>query len=415
VVRKPRYRREVRCPGWRQRAGLTGSLKWLFLLFLCVVVPRQADAQTLQLKASELQIADPGACPRIELPAVTSGPVFDADSLLAAGSQAAILGEHAQAASLLREAAARDPGNAVVAYRLARTLDDQGEGQAARQEYCRYLALAPAASDAEEIRTRVRDLALDGSTASDELWRIAGADGLAAYERRDYGAAVEAFARVVEMRPDWADAYYNRAVAYLAASRPEAAMADLERYHQLLPFGMTDPEASAELERLRSEGVTAVRVEPERREGAVLSGEEADSDSPVTMIAPGGALLRGLLVPGLGQVSTRRPLLGITVLAAAAGSVYFGSRTEAATRLQSAVDPFGNSYEYEVRYLERPNQMVGYGAALVITIAAALESFLYAQPHGPVVDRLSTDLPTLSFRKSESGAALVIQVPADRR
>jgi hypothetical protein len=48
------------------------------------------------------------------------------DSLLTAGSRAAILGDYPAAEDFLRRAAALDQGNPLVSYRLARTLDDQG-------------------------------------------------------------------------------------------------------------------------------------------------------------------------------------------------------------------------------------------------------------------------------------------------
>jgi hypothetical protein len=132
----------------RRGGSLASCTAGALLALLHAVAPATAEAQTLVPKRAELSIADPGACP--PPPAHSAVPLSlssSTDSLLVAGSQAAILGDQHMAADLLRAAAASDPGSAVVAYRLARTLDELGSGREAMLEYCRYLALVPAAPD----------------------------------------------------------------------------------------------------------------------------------------------------------------------------------------------------------------------------------------------------------------------------
>src|SRR5690606_24252692 len=91
--------------------------------------PIAGEAQeglTLRRSAFELGVAT--GCPAIPGPISARRPNPGAtDSLLAAGSQAAILGDNEAAVELLRAAVASDPSSAVASYRLARTLDDQGD------------------------------------------------------------------------------------------------------------------------------------------------------------------------------------------------------------------------------------------------------------------------------------------------
>src|SRR5690606_11763680 len=80
------------------------------------------------------------------------------DSLLTLGTEAAILGDQEAAADALERAARLDPGNPVIAYRLARTYEERGELERAAEEYCKYLRVAPAGSELPAVRERVRQL-----------------------------------------------------------------------------------------------------------------------------------------------------------------------------------------------------------------------------------------------------------------
>jgi tetratricopeptide (TPR) repeat protein len=389
------------------RSFRAGPGLWLALLVLGV---RPVAGQTLPIKAPPAE-AEPGACPPVALP--SPGPTaFPAavDSLLTSGSRAAILGDHTAAEELLRRAAALDPANPVVSYRLARTLDDHGSREEAALEYCRYLALAPSAVDAEAIRERARTLLAGAAPPAPERWKLEALSGIEAFHAGRYDDAAAAFTRVVELRPDLADGFYNRGVANLAAGRVQHASADLETYLRMSPAAK---DASRVRERL--DGLAArSRVRPQEEERAAPA-------QAARTFAPGRVLVQGLVVPGLGQHATGRTVWGVGVLAAVGGAVYVGTRSESVVRRQEARDPFGNRYEYDVRVLERPHQAIGIGAAVAIGVAAALESYLYARGRAepaavvasgwakPVALRKLTVVPFVD------GVRLGLSVSVDRR
>lgn len=281
------------------------------------------------------------------------------DSLLAQGSEAAILGDHDVAAELLRQAAMLDPGNPVIAYRLGRTLEDRGESDLAVKEYCRFLQIAPAGSDRAEVEGRIASLGSSSLEPVREQLAEAVRTGLEAYGQRRYQAAEAAFSQAVSLRPSWAAAYYNRGVARLALRQTAAAAADFERYLELAPTAEDGVLVRSQVESLRL--ASARRLPP-----------------------PGVALAGGLVIPGLGQHVTRRPVAGFLVLGGVAGAIYWGLREELVTKTASAIDPFGNPYEYQVRALERTNLVPGIAVAAGIAVAGAIEAYLYASSRTPI-------------------------------
>jgi tetratricopeptide (TPR) repeat protein len=367
--------------------GLVASVS----LTLVVIAAGPVAGQTLTLKLPPAD-AEPGACPSVTPPS-NGPPVAPAalDSLLTAGSRAAILGDQAAAEALFRQAAALDPTNPVVSYRLARTLDDLGAREAAALEYCRYLALAPSAADAEGIRERARTLLLGGASPAPERWTLETRSGVEAFSAGRYEDAAAAFNRVVELRPDLADGYYNRALANLAAGRDQRAAEDLDAYLRLSPGAKDATRVREHLDRLRAQA----------RAGPQAQAPESTAE-PARASAAGRVLVQGLVVPGLGQHATGRTLLGAGVLAAVGGAVYFATRSETVVRRQEARDPFGNRYEYDVRVLERPNQAVGIGAAVAIGVAAALEGFLYARRRSESQAGVASREPAVSALRSLS-------------
>jgi tetratricopeptide (TPR) repeat protein len=291
-------------------------------------------------------------------PVAGSAAAGAVDSLLEAGSRAAILGDHYTAGALLSEAASLDPGNAVVAYRLARTYEERGEAELAATEYCRYLAIAPEASDSADVRQRIQVLASRAGEADRDELSAAMRAGLEAYQRRRYEAAILAFERALEIRPTWASAYFNRGAARLMLRRQDEAVTDFERYLELRPGAEDRGAVVAQIDSLRSRPTTPARIR-----------------AP----APGGVLLQGLVVPGLGQFATGRPLAGMLVLTGAAGAVYFALQESYVVRTRIGVDPFGNPYEFQDRTLERTHLVEGVSAGAALMIASAVEAYVHAR------------------------------------
>src|SRR5262249_18379528 len=63
-------------------------------------------------------------------------------------------------------------------------------------------------------------------------WRLRG---LAASDSGDYTQAIAAFSAALELEPDFADVYYERGSAYLAAGRETEGAADLDEAARLSP------------------------------------------------------------------------------------------------------------------------------------------------------------------------------------
>ena len=370
-----------------------------------------AGAQTPPVWALPLKVpvaaSERGACPAAQAypprSAAPSAPVMD--SLLTAGSRASILGDLAAAEGFFRRAAEIDPRNAVVSYRLARTLDDQGQGDAAVLEYCRYLTLSPAALDAGEIRGRVTEL-LGAADAAPEAWRADADAGVSAYRAGRFAEAIDAFSRVTRDRPDLAFAFYDRGVAHASAGNAAEAAADLQAYLALEPAAGDRAAVQTQLDRLRTQA----------------TGRAAAEDpEPVRVTPPGEVLIRGLVLPGLGQHTTGRTTLGMGILAAVGAALYVSTHEERVVRRMQAQDPFGNPYEYDVQSLERPYQTLGIGAAVAIGVSAALESWLYARRRvdasgAPLAStRSTTPRSQASLEVAPAGAGVRIGVRVDAR
>ena len=412
-------RASVHVRSWtRTRAARAHGLRAFLPVLVLALGVTPAVAQTLAIKPPAAD-PPPGECPAV--PVATSRetvPPAVLDSLLNAGSRAAILGDHASAEELFRRAVTLDPSNAVASYRLARTLDDEGRLGDAALEYCRYLALAPTAADAAEIRGRARSL-LTGEPAR-EPWKSEALAGVNAYAAGRHAEAVAAFSRALEHAPELPEAFYNRGLAHLAVGSNAEAAADLDAYLRLRPQAEDAARVRAQLDRLRAQMST--RVQSERAaapaSGAATPAAGEASSPPLRSPAPGSVLVQGLVVPGLGQHATGRTVWGVGVLAAVGGAVYLAMREETVVRRVTAQDPFGNAYEYDVRTLDRPYQALGIGAAVGIGVAAALESFLYAlrRPALPAVASSSAlaheALTWISVTPTGDGVRLGLRLPA---
>ncbi len=254
---------------------------------------------SLPLK-TELPPPAPGPCEASEILALVERPVTDgarasARTLLNDANQAALLGDDARARSLLGEAAALDPANTEVAYRLGRLLEAAGEEGAALLEYCRVILVDPDGPDAGESRDRIDALAVVEEDPIPGIARVAFQQGVGAAQARRYDDAVLHFSRALVELPGWPDAYYNRGIALEGQGRMSAALGDFERYLELSPGA---PDAG--------------RV---ARHVAALA-----PSVPAGGASPGTVLLTGLLFPGMGHFVSERPGMGLLVLAGAGGA-----------------------------------------------------------------------------------------------
>ncbi len=356
---------------------LSGVLLAAVILFAASGALRPAAAQELALKRL-LPQGGVEACPR---PAPAVPPSLrqreEARQLTTAGNQASLLGDHQAARDLFLRAAYLDPLNADLAYRLARAHEELDEPGAAVREYCRYLALAPDATEAGDVQQRVTELA-PGEIGMPEPALTAFRTALEWADRGGLREAERSFSYVLQVAPEWADAYYNRATIYAAQGQSGRAARD---YRSYLEFEPQAEDREAVLER-----VAALESRPARRAN------------------PSGALVGGVVLPGFGQFYTRRPAFGALILAGAGTTAYLALQSRTVTRTETAIDPFGQPYEWEYEATEYPYLAAGLAGAAAITLLGALEAYLYAQ-------RGSSAVPTRVVTASEP-TGLVLSSPA---
>jgi tetratricopeptide (TPR) repeat protein len=289
--------------------------------------------------------------------AQTSSPTDDqrreARDMAQAARQSAILGDAAAALSQLRGAAGLDPTDANLAFELARAYEGAGALANATSEYCRFLSLAPNASEASEVRTHVAAIAPPKPDTIVTVEGNAFKRGVDAYAKDQLPEAEASFGTVIKIDSTSADAFYDRAVVRAAQERRGDAADDFEHYLRIRPEAADRAGVVARINELRAVG---------------LSASEAFG--------------LGVVLPGGGQFYTRRPIRGMLSLIAVGGAagIALVSKTTTTTKTLSATDPFGNRYNYTVPVpnKSRPYLIPGLAAAGGIALASAIDAALYA-------------------------------------
>lgn len=369
------------------RALLAGSA-----LLIGAALPSEVAAQ-LTLKRN-IGSATGASCPAQSAPSQpTAQRRAAARDAFALGQEAAIGGDNRAARDFFRRAAEADATDPATAYHLARAHEALGEVNDAVREYCRFLSLAPRAADAAEARDRLTELGPRRSQS--ELATAQFRAGLLHYEGQRWRDAQVAFTRAISQAPDWPETHFNRALVLERLDQTEQAVADYQRYLELEPAA-TDREAVVR------------RIVSLRRQA----------------MNPGSAFTRGLLLPGLGQHYTRRPLLGFLVLGAAGGAVAYGFVPKdvdvVEIRTGTFIDPFGTEreYEYEHTYIDRqyPNRTAGIAAAAAISVLAAFEAYSHARSRtgAPPVrttsnTRVAAPLLEYDWAREESRVGVVVR------
>jgi tetratricopeptide (TPR) repeat protein len=324
-------------------------------MLLGALASRTADAQQIAAKrslsaASTLPCAAPvagGTATRNDSP--------DVRRLMALGHEAAIVGDHRQARDVFVDAARLSPGDERIAYQLGRAYEELGEKPNAIREYCRFLGLAPQASDAPDVRTRILALVTPaaGSSPASDPAGTAFRTGLANLDRRQWREAADAFGRVIQLLPRAAEAFYNRGVALAALQERDAAVRDFEQYLVLRPGAEDQTQVRAQIDALRR-----------------------PTWSTTT------ALVTGLVLPGLGQAYTSRPWIGLGVAAVAGTSLYLALLSKDEQEIREYPFPPGfpePTYTDTVTVTKHPYYAAGIAAFATLTIGAAFEAARYAR------------------------------------
>jgi tetratricopeptide (TPR) repeat protein len=279
---------------------------------------------------------------------------------MALGHEAAIVGDHRQARDVFADAARLSPGDERIAYQLGRAYEELGEKSNAVREYCRFLALAPQGSDAPDVRARVTALAAPpGGTPANDPTTTAFRSGVGHLDQRRWREATDAFGRVIQSLPRASEAYYDRGLALAALDQRDAAVRDFEQYLALRPGAEDQAQVRAQIDALRRPTWSA-----------------------------GTALLTGLLVPGLGQVYTSRPWIGVGVAAVAGTSLFLAFQTKEKQEIRdySVTEPFPIPNIDTVTVTTHPYYAAGLAVFTTLTIGAAFEAARYARrSHEPVI------------------------------
>jgi tetratricopeptide (TPR) repeat protein len=269
------------------------------------------------------------------------------------GQEAAILGDSPAALRDLRDASALDPTDPELAYNLARAYETAKDAANAANEYCRFLALSPTATEATEILEKVRLLAPPRPDPAVVSALAAFRSGAAGFERGELAVADSGFTQAIAFDSTWADAYYNRAYVHQARGDRASARADLEQYLKFKPAA-------------KDRDAVAARV-------AALSAPA---------FSPFRALALGVFIPGAGEFYTGRPMRGVLTLVAVGGAATYAmwEKDRPISVQETATDPFGRPYTYTATRLkhERPNLLVGGIVAASVAGLSALDATVFA-------------------------------------
>ena len=336
----------------------------------------------------------PQGCAALIAPTTNSGSRTTVDSetrrLIGAGQEASLQGEHEAARDAFSQAAKRDPGNAELAYYLGREYEFLSAHNEAVKEYCRYLQLSPNARDADEVQGRIVRLTPQSQLAQVDEAKANFSSGVALLERRQFIAADSVFGSILTKLPNSPEPYYNRALTRAARGERTLAMQDFRKYMDL----SGNP--------------------PDRN--AINSAIERMQDR---VFRSGQALTSGLVLPGFGQMSTGRPLLGVGVLGAVAGALIWGLAEKQGFEVATFQDPFGNPYIDSLPKTTRPNLVIAAVAAGALWGGAAYEAMTYArhtQLRAESIIRIGGTAKDeaqafLAFDRSRFGAGVSLKLP----
>lgn len=296
----------------------------------------------------------PTGCTAVITPLIATTATSNDDPetrrLISTGQEASLQGDHAAARDAFAQAAKRSPNNAVLAYYLGREYEFLSASTDAVREYCRYLQLSPNAGDADEVQGRIVRLVPRSQLARVDEARANFSSGVALLERRQFIAADSMFGSIAAQLPNTPEVFYNRALSRAARGERALATEDFQKYLELSGNPSDRSAINAAVARLQDR-----------------------------VFGSGQALGSGLLLPGMGQMSTGRPFLGVAILGAVAGAIVWGLSEEPGFEVHTYQDPFGNPYVDSLAQTTKPNFTIAAATAGVLWVGSALEAMTYAR------------------------------------
>jgi tetratricopeptide (TPR) repeat protein len=346
----------------------------------------------------------PGSGPYVCPAAVTLTPPSASERARARqlgsdADQAGILGNFDREEQLLAQAAVLDPTSAEFAYRRGRALENLGRAQPAMREYCRAIDLGFDSGPGSEARDRIDDLyeqirdRLPARAQDAFVAALAAADDTLWVEAVE---AVDSLSVAIDLAPTWPEPVYNRAVIEEYLGRTRDALADYRTYLDVVD-DPTDADGIGVAQRIGT----------------------LEAMANISVGSPNQALALGLL-PGMGQFYTDRPNAGTATLVTSAFFVATGALIREITVLCVDEVPEGQPCPPDLvvdEITERPYFWVGVGLGAALTIAGAVEAYLYAKRAresnlailgtDETETGLSVGLPTVSTHGSQVDFAFV--------
>jgi tetratricopeptide (TPR) repeat protein len=312
-----------------------------------------SGAQTLAPKRTLAASAPQGCAALLPAGNTPTGNVTDDTEtrrLIGAGQEASLQGEHEVARDAFIQATKRNPTNAQIAYYLGREYETLKANNDAVKEYCRYLRLSPNARDADEVQGRIVRLTPASQLAQVDEARANFSSAVALLERRQYVAADSMLGSILAKLPNSPEPYFNRGLARAARGERTLAMQDFAKYIDLAGNPSDRAAINAAIARIQDR-----------------------------IFSETSALSSGLVIPGLGQMSTGRPLYGVGVLGAVAGVLIWGMAEKQGFEVATFQDPFGNPYIDSLPKTTRPNLAIAAVTAAVLWGGSAYEAMTYAR------------------------------------
>ena len=352
-----------------------------------------SGAQTLAPKRTLAATAPQGCAALLSAAnSPTGNTADDAETrrLIGAGQEASLQGEHEAARDAFVQATKRNPNNPLIAYYLGREYETLKADNDAVKEYCRYLRLSPNARDADEVQGRIVRLTPASQLAQVDEARANFSSAVALLERRQYVAADSMLGSILTKLPNSPEPYYNRGLARAARGERTLAMQDFAKYIDL---------AGNPTDR------TAINAAIARIQDRIFSETSA--------------LSSGLVVPGLGQMSTGRPLYGVGVLGAVAAVLMWGMAEKQGFEVATFQDPFGNPYIDSLPKTTRPNLAIAALTAAALWGGSAYEAMTYARRSRARAEsiiqigipRASDADAFLAFDRRSVGAGVTVRFP----
>jgi len=108
--------------------------------------------------------------------------------------------------------------------------------------------------------------------------------GVGLHETQNYNEAIAAFEKAIEIKPDYAEAYYNLALTYWQQEQYGKVSENLQKVMELAPGSDVAKKAAQNIENLKTAGVYLVKPKEEKEEKEEVSVRTEPSEKPTATL-----------------------------------------------------------------------------------------------------------------------------------